>query len=60
MKTSKGDKILLYVIGGMALYFIVRTIQNYQYRKQAMNSNFGGYEYGDIAEEDPHTLITHS
>lgn len=57
MATSKGDKILLWVIGGFALYFIVRTIQNAQYRKEAKYTNFGGFQSGDIVEEDPHNLI---
>lgn len=53
---SKNDKYLFILLGGFALYFIVRTIQNAKYRKDAQYGNFGGYSSGDIAEEDPHNL----
>jgi len=49
MKTST----LIYIaLGSLAIYFIAKQIGK-------KYSNFGGYEYGDIAEEDPHTLILH-
>jgi hypothetical protein len=55
---SKNDKYLYLLLGGFALYFIVRTIQNAKYRKDKVikYTNFGGYSSGDIAEEDPHNL----
>jgi len=54
---SKNDKYLFLLLGGFALYFIVRTIQNAKYRKDAQYTNFGGFLSGDIVEEDPHNLI---
>ena len=56
---SKNDKYLYILLGGFALYFIVRIIQNAKYRKDKsiQYTNFGGFQSGDIVEEDPHNLI---
>jgi hypothetical protein len=50
MKTST---IFLVALGGLAIVLVAKKVL-------AKYSNFGGYKYGDIAEEDPHTLILHS